>query len=60
MHDKGSIMMKNSHVRNMPHIHSLPGQCDFTAEVFIVYQDKVLLRFHDKYHKWLAVGGHIE
>jgi 8-oxo-dGTP pyrophosphatase MutT (NUDIX family) len=41
----------------MPHIHE---KIDFTVEVFIVYQDKVLLRFHDKYNIWLSVGGHIE
>lgn len=41
----------------MPHIHSL---IDFTVEVFIVYKGKVLLRKHDKYNKWLSVGGHIE
>lgn len=32
----------------------------YTAEVFIVYQDKVLLRKHDKLGIWLSVGGHIE
>ncbi|MDP2642022.1 MAG: NUDIX domain-containing protein, partial [bacterium] len=41
----------------MPHIHE---KIDFTVEVFIVYKDKVLIRKHDKYDKWLAVGGHIE
>lgn len=41
----------------MPHIHE---KIDFTAEVFVVYQDKVLLRKHDKYKMWLSVGGHIE
>lgn len=41
----------------MPHIHEL---IDFTVEVFIVYDNKVLLRKHDKYKKWLSVGGHIE
>ena len=41
----------------MPHIHE---KIDFTAEVFLVYKNKVLLRKHDKYNKWLAVGGHIE
>ncbi|TSC74044.1 MAG: NUDIX hydrolase [Parcubacteria group bacterium Gr01-1014_33] len=41
----------------MPHIHD---KIDFTAEVFVVYQDKVLLRKHDKYKMWLGVGGHIE
>lgn len=32
----------------------------YTAEVFIVYEDKVLLRMHEKYGIWLSVGGHIE
>src|SRR3989344_5859609 len=41
----------------MPHIHE---KIDFTAEVFIVHQDKVLLRKHDKYKIWLSIGGHIE
>ncbi len=41
----------------MPHIHE---KVDFTAEVFIVYNNKVLLRKHDKYKMWLSVGGHIE
>lgn len=41
----------------MPHIHE---KIDFTVEVFVVYQDKVLLRKHDKYGMWLSVGGHIE
>lgn len=41
----------------MAHIHE---KIDFTAEVFIVHKNKVLLRMHDKYHLWLSVGGHIE
>lgn len=41
----------------MPHIHD---KIDFTVEVFIVYQNMVLLRMHDKYKIWLSVGGHIE
>ena len=41
----------------MPHIHE---KIDFTADVFIVHKNKVLLRKHDKYHAWLCVGGHIE
>lgn len=41
----------------MPHIHE---KIDTTAEALIVYQDKVLLRIHDKYGMWLGVGGHIE
>ena len=41
----------------MPHIHE---KVDFVADVFIVYNDKVFLRMHDKHKIWLAVGGHIE
>lgn len=41
----------------MAHIHE---KIDFTVEVFIVHQNKVLLRMHDKYHFWCSVGGHIE
>lgn len=44
----------------MPHIHTGPNQIDFIAEVFVVYKDKVLLRLHEKYQKWIAPGGHIE
>lgn len=44
----------------MPHIHQAPGQIDHTVEVFVVNNDKVLLRKHDKYGIWLSVGGHIE
>jgi len=41
----------------MPHIHE---KIDFTVEVLIVFNKRVLLRKHDKYKKWLGVGGHIE
>ena len=41
----------------MPHIHE---KIDFTVEVFIVFDNKVLLRKHDKYKIWLSVGGHVE
>lgn len=41
----------------MPHIHK---DIDFTSEVFVVYENKVLLRKHDKFKEWLSVGGHIE
>ncbi|HLP79937.1 MAG TPA: NUDIX domain-containing protein [Acidobacteriota bacterium] len=41
----------------MPHIHE---KIDFTSEVFIVFESKVLLRFHEKYKIWLSVGGHVE
>ncbi len=41
----------------MPHIH----ECiDYAVETFVVFDGKVLLRFHDKYDLWLSVGGHIE
>jgi|SRR3989344_2072018 len=43
--------------RHMAHIHE---KIDFTATVFIVHKDKVLLRKHEKYGFWLGVGGHIE
>jgi 8-oxo-dGTP pyrophosphatase MutT (NUDIX family) len=41
----------------MSHIHE---KIDFTVEVFVVYEKKVLLRKHDKYGIWLSVGGHID
>jgi ADP-ribose pyrophosphatase YjhB (NUDIX family) len=41
----------------MPHIHE---KIDYSVDVYIVNGDAVLLRMHDKYHKWLAPGGHIE
>lgn len=41
----------------MPHIHE---KIDFTASVFIVNGDAVLLRKHEKFDLWLQPGGHIE
>ena len=41
----------------MPHIHE---KIDFTVEVFVLHEHKVLLRKHDKFKIWLSVGGHIE
>lgn len=41
----------------MPHIHE---KIDFVVDVFVVYDNKVLIRLHDKYKRWLAVGGHVE
>lgn len=41
----------------MPHIHT---EIDFTVEVFIVHNHRVLLRYHDKYNVWLGAGGHVE
>lgn len=52
----------------MPHIHTEPGQHDFTASAFIVRLDrldehgkpKLLLHVHKKLHKLLQFGGHVE
>ena len=41
----------------MPHIHDL---IDFTIDVFIIFEEKVLLIFHKKHNMWLQIGGHIE
>lgn len=41
----------------MPHLHD---KIDLTVSVFIVFNNQVLLRKHEKYDKWLAVGGHVE
>jgi 8-oxo-dGTP pyrophosphatase MutT (NUDIX family) len=41
----------------MAHIQE---KIDWTVDVFIVHDNKVLLRMHEKYHTLLAVGGHIE
>lgn len=41
----------------MAHLHE---KIDFCTDVFVVHEDAVLLRMHDKYHKWLVPGGHIE
>ena len=44
----------------MAHLHTESGQVDFIADTYIVCENKVLLRIHDKYKIWLSVGGHIE
>lgn len=41
----------------MAHINEL---IDYTVEVFVVHENKVLFRLHDKYKIWLGVGGHVE
>lgn len=33
---------------------------DFTVAVFVIHNGKVLLHFHEKLHRWLPPGGHIE
>jgi ADP-ribose pyrophosphatase YjhB (NUDIX family) len=46
----------------MPHIHTHPGEIDFTADTFVVYvpEKRVLIRYHDKHDMWLVPGGHVE
>ncbi len=41
----------------MPHLNYYLDLC---VEVYIIHSGKVLLRKHDKYNKWLAVGGHVD
>ncbi len=41
----------------MAHIHE---KIDWTAGVYIVYKNKVLIRLHEKYNIWIHVGGHVE
>lgn len=33
---------------------------DWTAGVYVVHKNKVLIRLHDKYNMWIHVGGHVE
>jgi len=48
----------------MPHIHTDPGQYDFTASAFIVRTDlaepKIFLHKHLLSGKWAQPGGHVE
>jgi hypothetical protein len=48
----------------MPHIHTGPGQHDFTASAFIIRLDTpeptMMLHMHRKLHKYLQFGGHVE
>lgn len=48
----------------MPHIHTKPGEVDFTATAYIVRLDgenpRVLLHMHKRYNRLLPVGGHVE
>lgn len=41
----------------MAHIHE---KIDFTASVYVVLEDKVLLHFHKKRQSWMPPGGHVE
>lgn len=51
-------------LRAMGHIHSLPGQHDFTVSAFIVRTDTpeptMMLHKHKKLKKYIQFGGHIE
>ena len=48
----------------MPHIHTAPGQHDFTASAYIVRTDRdepeLLLVNHKKYQTYIQPGGHVE
>lgn len=48
----------------MPHIHTEPGQYDFTVSAWIFRRDedglKVLVHMHRKIKKYMQIGGHIE
>jgi len=50
----------------MPHIHTNPGEYDYTATAYIVYIDpkegtyEILLHKHKKHNRFLPVGGHVE
>ncbi len=48
----------------MPHVHTEPGQNDFVVDICVVRRRgkdfEALLRLHDKHHRWLLPGGHIE
>jgi 8-oxo-dGTP pyrophosphatase MutT (NUDIX family) len=47
----------------MPHIHTEPGQHDFTASALIVKPGKepvVFMVRHKKYHRYIQPGGHVE
>ena len=41
----------------MPHLHD---KIDFTAAIFVVRDEKVLLIHHRQLDRWLPLGGHIE
>jgi len=41
----------------MAHIHD---RIDFTAAIFVVHAEKVLLVHHRQLDRWLPLGGHIE
>ncbi len=48
----------------MPHIHTEPGQHDFTVSAYIIRTDfdepRVMLHKHKRLGIWLQFGGHVE
>lgn len=48
----------------MPHLHTKPGQHDFTVSAYIIRTDfarpKLILHQHKKLNKLLQFGGHVE
>lgn len=48
----------------MAHLHTDPGQHDFTVSAYVFRTDfdqpKILLHLHKKLNKWLQFGGHVE
>ena len=50
----------------MPHIHTNPGEYDYTATAYIVVlgstpeTHRILLHLHKKHSRYLPVGGHVE
>lgn len=49
----------------MAHIHTQPGQYDFTASAYIVLlqdneEPKIWVHQHKKIGKWMQFGGHVE
>lgn len=51
---------------HMAHIHTKPGEYDYTATAYIVYinpqtkENALMLHKHKKHDRYLPVGGHIE
>ncbi len=48
----------------MPHIHTAPGEHDFTASAFVIVNNqdepRLLLHWHKKLKIYMQYGGHIE
>jgi 8-oxo-dGTP pyrophosphatase MutT (NUDIX family) len=48
----------------MPHLHTRPGDHDFTASAYIVRTDTpeptIMLHDHIHLHRWMQFGGHVE